>query len=584
MNRISEEEITNIRNRADIVEVVGRYVSLKKQGRNFVAVCPFHDDHNPSMSISPEKQIYKCFVCGAGGNVFTFVQNFENVSFQEAVQKVADSVGIHIELVTTKADSVYDKKTLSQFDIMDESIRFLNYQLTSQDGIDAMEYLKNRGITLEAIKYFDVGFDKENQLSNFLLKKGYQAKELETLDLIRQHEERYYDVFHNRVVFPIHDSLGKPLGFSGRAFQSEEQVKYINSKETQIYRKGDVLYNYHRAKDTARKSEEVFLVEGVIDVVAFYLAGIKNVVASLGTAFTKEQMRLLRLLAKKVVLCYDGDKAGRMASYKVGKLLIQNRLNFEFVKTLDGLDPDDFRRKHGNELFTTAIEKRMTWIEFLMDYLPETYDVSNYSDKKKYALEIAQEISKLEDDFDRENYFQRLATTTGFTIEVLKQSVSQSGKIEEFQTRNQEQKRKSSTRIERAEYTIIAQLLSSKEACGYFQKDLGFLLNAQLNKVVLLVLDYYRNHDTMNVADLMSILDEESISIVTDISESEMYPLHFDKKILAEAINIVKVALIDSKMKEIRAELNKVAKDNGLSEELIALKRERDKLIHLKEE
>ena len=584
MNRISEEEITNIRSRADIVEVIGRYISLKKQGRNFVAVCPFHDDHNPSMSISPEKQIYKCFVCGAGGNVFTFVQNFENVSFQEAVQKVAASVGIQIELTTSKMDSVYDKKTLAQFEIMDESIHFLNYQLTSQDGKEAMEYLKNRGISSEAIKYFDIGFDKENQLSNFLLKKGYQDKELETLDLIRKHEERYYDVFHNRVVFPIHDSLGKPLGFSGRAFKSEEQVKYINSKETEIYRKGNVLYNYHRAKDTARKNEEVFLVEGVIDVVAFYLAGKRNVVASLGTAFTKEQMRLLRLLAKKVVLCYDGDKAGRMASYKVGQLLAQNRLNFEFVKSLEGMDPDDFLKKYGNEIFTKAVGKRMTWVEFLLEYLPETYDVSNYSDKKKYALEISQEIGKLEDAFDKENYFQRLANATGFTMDVLKQTVVQQGGIEEVATKSIARKKRTINRTERAEYTIIAQLLASKEACVQFQKDLGFLLSARLNKVVLLILDYYRNHDTMNVADLMSILDEDSISIVSDISESEMYPLLADKKILAEAINIVKVALIDSKMKEIRAELSKVTRDKGLSEELITLKRERDKLIHLKEE
>ena len=585
MNRITEEEITNIRNKADISDIIGRYISIRKQGRNFVGICPFHDDHNPSMSISPDKQIYKCFVCGAGGNVFTFVQNFEKISFPEAVQKVAGMVGIQIELAFTKQDSFYDDKMLRDFAIVEESVRFLNYQLLSKDGIEASEYLGNRGITLDSIKHFEIGLDKENQLSSFLLKKGYSSKKLQDLDLIREHNGTSYDTFQNRIVFPIHDSLGKPLGFSGRSISSGDQVKYINTKDTVLYHKGSILYNYHRAKDSSRKEEEVFLVEGVFDAIAVHTAGKQNVVASLGTALTKEQIRLLRLLSKKIVVCYDGDRAGLMASYKAGKLLAQNHLNFEFVKSLEGLDPDDFRIKKGDDSLLSTLAKRATWIEFLMEYLLIQYDTSNYNDNKKYAQEIAAEINNLNDAFDKDIYFNKLAKTTGFSVDILQQTrdksdIMQSQKITSIGT----SKQKIKNRCERAEYTIIAQLLANKNACVQFQKDLGFLFRQNLNKVVLLILDYYRNHDTMDIANLMNVLDDEGRSIVLDISENDMFPLKYDRVVLMEAINVVKITIIDEKIKELRKDIAMHEDSQKIAEELIILKKERNKLVNLKEE
>jgi len=586
MTRITDETITNIRNKADIVDIVGRYVSLKKQGRNFVAVCPFHDDHNPSMSVSVDKQIYKCFVCGAGGNVFTFVQHFEKVSFPEAVQKVASMVGIQIEVNFTKVDKKYDEETLQHFLIMDESVRFLTYQLQAQDGVFAKEYLENRKISQEVAKYFELGYNKDNQLSNFLMKKGYSTETLITLNLIREYDQNYYDVFQNRIVFPIHDSLGKPVGFSGRAFNTENAVKYINTSDTVLYRKGNIIYNYHRAKEVARKEEEVFLVEGVIDVIALHLAGKTNVVASLGTALTKEQIRLLRMLSKKIVLCYDGDNAGKMASYKAGKLLSASRISFDFVKSLNEMDPDDYRMSLGNDALNQALAKRLTWVEFLMEYLLMQYDINNYSDRKKFALEVAAEINLLEDSFDKETYFNQLASVSGFSVEQLRGLEVKTGNQMKQENRTiQVVRQKFNNRLERAEYTIIAQLLSSKNACKDFQKELGFLFRQNLNKIVLLIIDYYRLHDTMNIADLITIIDDDSRKIVLDISESEMFSLEYDTIVLKEAMDVVKISLIDNKIQELRKRKSvDINSNNKLAEELIELKKEKEKLIRMKEE
>ena len=312
--RLSDEEITAVRNSADIAEVIGHYVPLVKKGRSMACVCPFHDDHDPSLSISQDKQIYKCFVCGAGGNVFTFVQNYEKVSFPEAVAKVAEISGYKLSFDPSAFKTPVDPRKDALYKVLAETIRYTHYQLGAQAGTPVREYLANRGIDEATIEKFEIGWNGPgDELLRFLQAKGYNEQDMVAANVVRLNESGLHDVFASRITFPIHDSLGNPIGFTARSMDPEAQSKYINTTETDVYVKGHTVFNYHRAKQPSRQEGRVLLCEGVTDVLAFSRAGMDNVVATLGTACTKEQLRLLRQCSLHLTFCYDGDKAGQNA-------------------------------------------------------------------------------------------------------------------------------------------------------------------------------------------------------------------------------------------------------------------------------
>ncbi|MBR3227256.1 MAG: DNA primase, partial [Erysipelotrichaceae bacterium] len=307
--RISEETINDIRNSANIVDVIGHYVPLIKKGRSYAAVCPFHDDHDPSLSISEDKQIYKCFVCGNGGNCFTFVENYKKCSFPEAVIEVAQIIGkpLNIEYTAPRKENRYRR----YYDLLNDYISYANYILNATKlGLEAREYLEKRGIDETLINEFQIGYcPQDNKIYQNLRARNYSDEDMIRVNVARMGSNGMNDVFYRRIVFPIHNSDGEPVAFTARDFSGFSESKYINSSETLIYTKGNILYNYHRAKDSARQSGNVIVTEGVMDVIAYRRAAINNVVATLGTACTASQVQQLKEMAGTVILSYDGDKA-----------------------------------------------------------------------------------------------------------------------------------------------------------------------------------------------------------------------------------------------------------------------------------
>lgn len=559
MARLSEQEINDIRAKADIVDVIGHYVPLSKKGRNYWCVCPFHDDHSPSMSIASDKQIYKCFVCGAGGNVFTFVQNYEKISFIEAVYKVADYAGVHIEHSLILPQKHVDPHIAVLHKACKETIEFTNYQLDTLDAKNVKEYLFKRNITEDIIRKFNIGYNPKNDaLYRFLKAKKIKEDDMLGAGLVRMTSMGIKDVFSNRIMIPIHDAEGNPVGFSARRIQENDEAKYINTNETDIYVKGNLIFNYHRAKQEARKAKKVFLVEGAMDVLAFEKVGLANSIATLGTAITSTQLHLLKLLHVPVVVCYDGDTAGKNATYKFGKLAIKEHIPFEIVDNRYGLDPDEIIDGYGKEALTKMSSNTISWIDFLFEYLLGKYNLNNYSQKKEYAMEIAEEINQLSDTFEKESYFIRLRGLTDFDMQP-KQTTDKKNIKKERKAEKQQFLSYPKTGRIRAEQEILSQMLCGIAASNYYKEKLGFMKDETCNKLALYIIDYYRNHQKMEVADLLNDIREENVrQLLLDISQWELASQNINMLVLQDALEKTKVCMLDDQIQMLNEKIKTI--------------------------
>lgn len=557
--RLSEQEINQIRNKADIVDVIGRYVTLTRKGKSYKCICPFHDDHDPSMSIAPDKQIYKCFVCGSGGNVFTFVQMYEKISFIEAVYKVAEYAGVTLEHTLDVAPRIKDPHLAALHKACKDAIEFTHYQLDALDAKLVKEYLLKRNITEDMIKRFELGYNpKDDALYRFLHAKKHTDEDVVAAGLVRVTSMGMKDVFAHRIMIPIHDAYGDPVGFTARRVAEDEEAKYINTTETDIYKKGNLIFNYHRAKPEARKAKKAYLVEGAMDVLALEKVELHNAVATLGTAITKEQLRLLQLLHVPIVVCYDGDKAGRNATYKFGKMAREARLSFEIVDNRYGLDPDEVIDVYGKQELKKLVEKTISWIDFLFEYLLGKYNLENYSQKKEFAQEMAQEIQALQDDYEKQSYFIRLRELTDFDMQ-LKQPKEKGAVRHQPAVRQGFLKFPKSGRSH-AEYEILSQMLNGIAASNLFKEELGFLKNDVSNKLAMYIIDYYRTHTTLEVAQLLDEISENDVkALLLEIANWELGREDVNMAVLQEAIAKEKSCFLDDKIQHLNKKIRQVS-------------------------
>ena len=535
--KISEEIINDIRNSASISEVIGHYIPLIKKGRGYTAVCPFHDDHDPSLSISEEKKIYKCFVCGDGGNVFTFVMHYKKCSFLEAVSEVAKIIGKPLDIEIDKKPKIISKYQ-KYYDLLKETISFTNYVLSTMSGKEALAYLHRRGLSDEIIKYFDIGYNpKGNVLYKFLKAKNYPDKDMLDVDIVK--ESSYgdlYDVFHERITFPIHDIYGNPIAFSARSMAKDNLSKYINTQNTLIYHKGNCVYNYHRAKESARKEKRIIITEGVMDVIAFKRAGIENVVATLGTALTQEQLQTIASLSRHIVFCYDGDKAGKSATVKAIDLCLKRGIEPYVIVNDSSLDPDEIISKGTKEDLVSFASKEVTGIEFALEYYKNVYPLNNYTNKKKYNLILSEMIAKLKDKYDRDNFYALLEKTTGLP----KMMVSENN--DDFRYSSAKKSVKILNGLQRAEYIVISQLLLSKKAADIYRHDLGYLLDETDERLALLILDDYRHHGNVDASRILDETNDEKIKgRLLDIMLNDSLPDKYSDELFKGAINKIKL-------------------------------------------
>ncbi len=551
--RLTDEVINDIRNSANIVEVIGHYIPLEKKGKSYRAVCPFHDDHDPSLSISEDKQIYKCFVCNNGGNVFTFVSNFKKISFPEAVSEVASIIGkpITIDLAPKKVS-----KYQHYYDLLNTMISYCTYLLSaSKLGQDAMNYLENRGLNNDIIEYFNIGLNPENnKIYDYLKNHNFKDEDMIKAGVCRMLDSGMADVFYNRIIFPIHDKDGNPIAFTARDYKGNSDSKYINSNDNIIYTKGDNLYNYHRAKQAIKKSGFVFVCEGVMDVIAFYRAEKENVVATLGTACTKNQIELLKSLSNKVVLAYDGDNAGQNANLKLGETLLENGFDVHVVDNNTLLDPDEIIKQYGEKALKDLSGKQISYIDFAIKYYKKRYNLDNYEDRKNMTIQVSRLIEKIKDEYDRDNYTNELYELTKIRKRVYRDNskVEYNSKVADVSY--------SIDGLTKAEYTILVQIAMSRKALDTYQRQLGCLLDDNNQKLAMLIVDDYRKNEKCSLSRIYDESDDVAIqNLITNLALVESLPSEYDEESLIGAIDKVKLEIKRKKMEDLKEKIGSIS-------------------------
>lgn len=529
--KIDQEKINEIKNSVDIVDVISKYIPLVGKGKNLFGVCPFHDDTNPSMSVSREKQIYTCFSCGATGTVFTFLEEYEHISFIEALKMCADIAGIDLKISNIKEK----KKDNELYEMYEVASKLYQNNINTEDGLDAKKYLNDRSITDDIIKQFKIGLAlKDNNLTKLLKHKKYDENKLINSGLVIKNGLNMYDSFYDRIMIPITDLNDKIIGFSGRIYKKyydNKPSKYKNTEETEIFKKGEILYNYKLAREEARIKGSVIIMEGFMDLFRAYSIGVKNVVVSMGTAVTKEQANLLKRMAKNIILCFDGDEAGAKATYSCSNELMKLGINPKIVRLEENLDPDEYILKYGKEKFINKIENPISIMDFKLNYLKKGKDLNNSVDMSSYVNLIIDELNNIEDDVLREVTLKKLSNESSLDIEFLRSKIK--NKEKNIVIKKTIKLPKTNMYI-KAEQYLLYYMLESTNVIKMYQNNIGYMPTDKYRKLAFEITYFYKNNDYINISDLMISLkdDQELINTIKEINLLNLKDEYTNEEIL----------------------------------------------------
>lgn len=613
--RISESKIEEIRNSISIVDVISEYVQLRKRGKNFVGLCPFHNEKTPSFTVTEEKQIFHCFGCHTGGNVFKFLMEYKKISFIEAVQEIAEQQGIEISY----DDEGYSEKQSEQeilYDINTEAARyFLNNLLNDQEGEAAREYFKNRNLKIQTIRAFGLGYtiNGYENLVNFLKEKSIDLERALQLGLIGQFKDgRIYDKLPGRIIFPIFSPNGRVVAFAGRKLREEDTGgKYINSPESLIYVKGRILYGLSHAKDDIRKLDKAIIVEGYMDLISLYQAGIKNVVAVSGTALTDDQAQLLSRYTKNVVLLFDADAAGIKASMRSIEILLKRNFDVKISTLPKDEDPDSYVNKFGREAFEEIIKRAENFLEYQTSYY-ESQEMFDDPTKMAEAIrELVKPIALVDDELKRSLLIRNISRKFNLREKLLESELSKALEFQKKQNRIQSQRIFKNEEIPK-EGLIVNERVKIPPHLYNTERELIRLLFENDEMIIALVIDNilaedilvdihkiifekvyfeYENLGSLNSADLMNLFDDETQIYLRELT-IEKYSLseNWEDFYMSEnkaIINKKYAADIIIKYKQSHFDMliaaNVKAQENAEAEErLIELMRERQELEKLK--
>ncbi len=415
---ITQDIINDILSKADIVSIISNYISVIKKGNSYVAVCPFHNDKNPSLMISQTKQIYKCFACKSGGNVFTFVSEYEKIPFIAAVKRVAQLINYNSPLLQDNERKV-DNKTKSILKALSDSSNFYHYVLSTKAGIEGAEYLEKRNISEDMISYFKLGFSPRNSETTIKLlrQKGNEIESLDEAGISLHVGTKFLDRFEGRIIFPIYNEYSEVIGFSGRRIVNSDEAKYVNSPSTKLFNKSSVLYNYQNAKNESKREGYCYVVEGFMDVFSLYRVGIKSCVALMGTAFTSQHAKMLKHLNCEIRLMLDGDNAGQHGMITMCELLDKENIAYRFVDYHgEVLDPDEIFNQKGKDELVKLANNLVQKSKFVLDYYQKECDITTVEGKKDYVVKVAKHFVNNEiDNLQKEAIIKEISQVIGLS-------------------------------------------------------------------------------------------------------------------------------------------------------------------------
>ncbi len=548
---MNQDLISEIRSKVDIVDVIGSRIPLTSHGKNYFCVCPFHDDTNPSMSVSREKQIYRCFSCGASGNVFSFLMDYDHKSFKEVLKDLGDQLGINTKSLniterSTKYDKFYDAYSLSQ--------KYYQNNLYSKEGRDARIYLEKRGISEDIAKEFGIGLALKSysNLTDLLKSKKYDVADLNKIGLSSNNN----DVYTNRIMFPLYDIYGKIVGFSGRIYNDSSQSKYINTKETVIFKKGNCLYHYHIAKDVCRSTKSVILVEGFMDVIRLSTIGIRNTVALMGTALTDEQIKLLTRLSNNIIICLDGDEPGINAAKKVGEQLFKVGIEAKVITLPDNDDPDSFVLKHGKDRFLSLLEYAQIFSDYKINLLKRNVNLQNEEELSRYINNVLEQTSKIDDEIRCEIILKKLAKdyNIGYnTLEKRFRDIKAEKEVKPIQlARVKVEKQKRKDKYQMAVEQIIYFMLNNDWVVEQVENEKLIFPTNEDRILISEIIYFYRKNGYINIADFFTFInDKDDLLKLLNSIVSSNYLENIDKKNLFSYFKVIKDYSISQQKKRL---------------------------------
>lgn len=580
MVRYSDDIIEEIINSNDIVDVVSQYVTLKRSGRNFLGLCPFHKEKTPSFSVSTDKQIFHCFGCGVGGNVIHFVSKIENVNFRESIEILADKAGISLPTIDTGEDSKRQELKQKVYQINELVANLYHETLYQPIAKPAQEYVKKRKLDNKTLVNFKIGYaPNQNILYKFLTEKGFKEEEILASTLVKKYNNTFLDSFKNRLMFPILDVRNRVIAFGGRVLDNS-LPKYINSPDTIVYNKGRNLYGLNVAKNS--KLDKIIIVEGYMDAVSLHQRGISNAVASLGTALTENQGRLLRKYSEKVVISYDSDGAGQAATLRGLEILKNIGCDVRILQMEGAKDPDEYVIKYGNGRFNLLVENAISLVEFKVKVLKKDLNLENVNDKIKFLKETAKILQKIDSKIEQEIYLDKISKEYSISKEAIyaemnKQTSNKIGSKVLEKTKSvvaRKQNNEIPSVLQKRENAIIALLINGDKAV-YEQikhRILSSDLKLEVNKrIVEKVYNEYEKSGTVenNIMDLF-IEDQEAVNKITEIMADE-YQQQVDKKTIDSIISIYekeKLTLLKSEIIQKLKETDDLETKRVLEQEL----------------
>ena len=513
---MNNELANEIRSKVDIVDVIGERIPLVARGKNFFGVCPFHDDSNPSLCVSREKQIYTCFSCHATGNVYTFLMNYEHMDFRETLRYLGERVGvdvssIHVARKNTKFTPFYDAYSFA--------LKYFQNNLLSKIGKDARNYLADRKIDEDVIKEFEIGLSLESSddLTKLLTSKKYELSTLNQIGLSSDARDVYID----RIMFPLYDLTGKVVGFSGRIYKDNGLNKYLNTKETPIFKKGQLLYHYHVAREECRKAKSVIVMEGFMDVIRASTIGVRNTVALMGTALTHEQLQLIKRLSTNIILCLDGDDPGVHATLSIGDMLLEEGIEPRVLVLPNPDDPDSFILNHGKESFLNLLDSAVTFNDFKLRKLKEKVDFRSDEETAQYINQVLQETVKVQDPIRVEIILKKLAKEFDLSYNTLEMRFRE---LEKPKPREKPvvvtyHKTKKKTKYEKAMEQILYFMLNNDWVISQFEKEKIIFPNEGSRLLASEIVYYYTTYGHINIPDFYTYVQdkEEVVNFLNDI-------------------------------------------------------------------
>jgi len=582
MSQIPQDIIERVRDSADIVDVVSQYVDLKQRGPNFFGLCPFHNEKTPSFSVAPAKQIYYCFGCNSGGNAFSFLMDYQQISFPDAVKVLADRYNIPISLERSDGDSeLYS----SLYKLHEIAVQLYQDNLFSKSGQKALSYLKDRGLNEDMIKQFKIGFaeDSWDQLVKKCKGRGFTRSQIVQSGLFSQSDKGTFDRFRSRIMFPVFHPSGKPIAFGGRIFESDDPAKYLNSPETPLYKKSNVFYGLQATRDAIRKEGHVILVEGYMDFIKLYQSAIHPVVSVSGTAFTSRHASSIAKITQKVILLYDGDGAGGNAAIRAGWVLYRSGLIPSVVRPPNGLDPDDWIDRSGSSELLSAIDSPIDYIDFHMDF-NKGVELKG-TDRQQYIMILARELRSIEDGVIRNDLIKAISEKLSIEEHDLIRTVNTQRVNPEQNYEDKfvdEGKIIFSSQVDKAQVEIL-QLLIGKDIelkrNIIDQIELELFTNPLLNQLAKILFDKNLDVESSSIIEYFQDKNErDSIAQILFTKDQNSS----SEEIVSDCIKILRSEPIKEKISSLRIEIReKESKGEDPVKELDAITKLRSQLNDL---